>query len=126
MRKAEAILAWAVEGTLRWQQEGLLIPERVKEYTEEYRAENDPVADFFEERCLFKPTAAVRRSELYQAYERWAQANGERAVPSRTFAQALRQLGANDGKKLHGDRAWQGVTLRDLEPPPEALGDPPF
>src|SRR5262249_17900430 len=36
-----AILAWAVEGALVWQQDGLLIPERVRSYTDEYRAEND-------------------------------------------------------------------------------------
>src|SRR5581483_2360573 len=57
-----AILAWAVEGAAAWQQHGLLIPDRVQSYTAEYRAENDPLSDFFDERCQLDPQACIRRS----------------------------------------------------------------
>jgi putative DNA primase/helicase len=98
-----AILAWALEGCRAWQERGLVVPERVRRYTEEYRAENDPLADFFEERCVFEPRAVVRRSELRKAYEEWARENGEWPVAPRTLAGALKARGGNDGAKLGGE-----------------------
>jgi putative DNA primase/helicase len=107
-----AILAWALEGCRAWQEQGLAIPERVRLYTDEYRAENDPSADFFEERCVFEPRAVVRRSELRRAYEEWAKENGEWPVAPRTLAGALKERGGSDGVKVDGERAWRGVGLR--------------
>lgn len=107
-----AIFAWAVEGCRAWQERGLVVPERVRRYTEEYRAENDPLADFFEERCVFEPRAVVRRSELRRAYEEWARENGEWPVAPRTLAGALKARGGSDGVKVDGERAWRGVSLR--------------
>ena len=106
-----AILAWAIEGCRAWQDQGLNIPERVKLYTEEYREENDPFADFFDERCLFESTARVRRSELRQAYEQWAKANGEWVQTAKALATALKTHGVRDGGKIDGERAWAGITL---------------
>lgn len=111
-----AVLAWGLEGCLAWQQQGLAIPERVRHYTEEYRAENDQLADFFEERCAFEPRAVVRRSELRRAYEEWAKENGEWTVAPRTLAAALKARGGSDGAKMGGERAWRGVGLRPSGP----------
>jgi putative DNA primase/helicase len=117
-----AVLAWALEGCRAWQEQGLLVPERVRRYTEEYRAENDPLADFFDERCVFEPRAVVRRSELRRAYEEWARENGEWPVAPRTLAGALKARGGNDGAKRGGERAWRGVRLR-LSERVESLSD---
>lgn len=38
-----AILAWAVKGCLKWQKEGLVVPEVVERATENYRLEQDPL-----------------------------------------------------------------------------------
>lgn len=117
-----AILAWALEGCRAWQKQGLAIPERVRHYTEEYRAENDRLADFFEERCVFEQRALVRRSELRKAYEEWARENGEWPVAPRTLATALKARGGRDGAKAGGERAWRGVRLR-LSERVESLSD---
>jgi putative DNA primase/helicase len=106
-----AILTWAVAGCRAWQRHGLNIPERVRLYTEEYRQENDPFADFFDERCLFEPSARVRRSELRQAYEQWAKSNGEWLQTAKALATALKTRGIRDGGKLNGERTWAGITL---------------
>jgi putative DNA primase/helicase len=111
-----SILAWAIEGCRAWQEQGLNIPERVKLYTEEYREENDPFADFFEERCLFEPTARVRRSELRQAYEQWARTNGEWVQTAKALASALKARNVRDGGKIDGERAWAGVALAARAP----------
>ena len=48
---ASAILAWAVQGCLEWQQNGIQEPDEVKEATNEYREEQDVLGEFFLENC---------------------------------------------------------------------------
>jgi putative DNA primase/helicase len=107
-----AILAWAVAGCLEWQKDGLQIPGRVREYTEEYRTENDPFRAFFDEKCIFGPNARIRRSQLRHAYERWAHANGEYVQsgkrPARSSADA-----ASPTRTIDDERARSGITLID-------------
>ena len=59
--KAElpGILAWAVQGCLEWQREGLGMPEAVKAATANYRAEQDMLAAFLDECCLIGPRYKV-------------------------------------------------------------------
>lgn len=106
-----AILNWALEGCRSWQRDGLQVPDRVKAYTEEYREENDPLRDFFEERCTFSATGTVTRKDLRHAYGQWAQANGEHVVHPKTLASALRARGVTEGAKIGGERSWQGIAL---------------
>src|SRR5205085_1514091 len=72
-----AILAWALEGCLAWQRDGLTIPTRVRAYTEEYRSENDPVGSFLTDACTIDPAHATPRSAIRSAYQQWACLNGE-------------------------------------------------
>ena len=48
--KAEAsgVLEWLVRGCLRWQRDGLNPPEKVRAATEEYRRNEDLLADFLQ------------------------------------------------------------------------------
>jgi len=55
------ILAWAVQGCLSWQREGLEEPDEVKVATSNYKEEEeeDVIADFLADRCMFEPCAMV-------------------------------------------------------------------
>jgi len=59
-----AILAWAVKGCLAWQRHGLDVPPAIKEATQDYRHAMDPLADFFQERCVFANNARVLTQEI--------------------------------------------------------------
>ena len=71
------------QGCLAWQQTGLQIPARVRLYTEEYRAEVDPLTEFLDERCHLNPNQRTPRNELYTAYTNWARAYGTTATSAR-------------------------------------------
>ena len=105
-----AILAWAVEGCIAWQRDGLAIPPAVRSYTAEYRAENDPLGAFLEDRCTLTPEATTSAGELRAAYEVWATRNGERPLGPRKFAEALRGHGSEQHRTKNG-RYWRGLTL---------------
>jgi putative DNA primase/helicase len=81
-----ALLAWAVRGCRDWLAGGLQDPEVVRDATQAYQAEEDELAGFFEEHCVFGPTLAVQSSRLYEVYSDWAKENRIQAVSSTKFA----------------------------------------
>jgi putative DNA primase/helicase len=115
--KAEApgILRWAVAGCLAWQQQGLGAPAAVVAATQQYREEEDPLADFLSERCVLDPYAVVGSTPLYTAYTAWVKESGERYTLSRTaFGRKLTDhaIGSDQNGPNHTVRRV-GVRLRD-------------
>ena len=112
--EAPGILAWAVQGCLKWQESGLDIPQAIKEATVEYRQDNDPLADFVEERCILTAGAHVEAGALWDAYIGWASDNLERTqLDRRGFS---RRLLAKGFKKTRVGKnrtwMWEGIGLR--------------
>lgn len=109
------ILAWFVQGCLRWQEKGLDTPARVTTATEEYRSEEDVLGPFFDEVCEANEAATVSRPAIWRAYTEWAKENSERFTLNREgLYQRLRQRGAEDCYfKEHGRtrRGFRGVGI---------------
>lgn len=113
------ILAWAVQGCLDWQANGMQAPPEVVIATEEYQAEQDPLRDYLAERCILAADAYATRSESYPDYQDWANKVGERHPMDRTtFYDHLRRVpNVSEGfKRIGGNmtRVWQGIGLVDL------------
>jgi len=69
--EASGILNWLVDGAVGWQRDGLAPPPAVFTATDEYRHENDPLAEFLDESCILDPDARCAASQLFTAYEAW-------------------------------------------------------
>ena len=109
-----AILAWALEGALAWERRGLDVPERVRDYTADYRRENDPLAEWLETCCAFGEHLTVRAADLRASYDAWAEANGERAISARAWGEALRARGC-ERQRVQRERVWAGVGLEERD-----------
>ncbi|MER3439246.1 MAG: hypothetical protein C4346_17575, partial [Chloroflexota bacterium] len=107
------ILRWAVEGCLEWQRVGLGVPDEVRSATEEYRAEQDVLAAFFQDRCVLGPQMRVAARALYHAYLAWCEENGEKAESQTAFGIRLRERGFVQHKGTGGTRQWIGIGLRE-------------
>jgi putative DNA primase/helicase len=106
----EGILAWAVEGCLAWQRQGLALPEAVEAATGAYHQEMDTFADFLEARCVTAADASATAAELYGAYTAWCNATGEHAVTQKRFGERLHDREFT--KQKHAGRIlWHGITL---------------
>jgi putative DNA primase/helicase len=71
------ILAWAVRGAVEWQHDGgLQPPQAIIDAIREYRAEQDVVGRFLEQRCLRDPQAMIRPSDLFAAFQTWCAEHG--------------------------------------------------
>ncbi len=81
------IMAWAIEGCLKWQKEGLEPPKSVKQATAEYKVEMDVLASF-NESCIiidYENGSGISANELFSIYSAWANANNEFEMSSRKF-----------------------------------------
>jgi putative DNA primase/helicase len=105
------ILAWLVRGALRWQTDGLRVPKRVHQATNEYRIEEDTVGRFLSECCLDDPNSAVQASPLYNHYEFWARQNGYTPMSATSFG---RQIGSMVQKQKSGGVVmYPGIRLME-------------
>ena len=116
--EAEGILAWAVQGCLRWLEEGLGEIPDVEEARRDWRTECDPLSDFVEDTCELKPDdpdAFAWASELRSKYEASCQENGEKPLSGKFWAKRLRALGCREGKRYDEKsvqhRVWVGIRL---------------
>lgn len=71
INERSGILAWLVQGCLEWQEQGLNPPDIVREYSEEYRLDEDIIQNFINEECLLGPCYKAQAQDLYDAFEKW-------------------------------------------------------
>src|ERR687893_3040984 len=109
-----------VQGCLEWQREGLGEPEKVRAATEGYRAEQDVLAAFIEERCIVGSEAWVKFSDLYGAYQHWCGEAGEKAETKRRLGNRLKERGFEPDRGTGNVPIRRGIGLRDdRRPDPE-------
>lgn len=113
--KAElpGILAWAVRGCLDWLENGLGVPTQVASATQRYRQEMDALGSFIEECCELDERARATSTELYSAYERWCEANGEHLTSKRELALRFRERGF-ESCRTGKARGWTGVRVTQV------------
>ena len=111
MTELPGILAWAVRGCLWWQRDGLKFPESVLKATAEYRSESDQVGRFLAENCVME--GSCKAQVLYQGYQSWCAATGEREIAANAFGRRLTERGLDKRRTTH-EVIYRGVTLRVL------------
>ena len=110
------ILNWALEGCLRWQKEGMPIPETLQVASAAYRASEDRLADFFAECVEFHPLGQVKHSELMELAKEWCERNGVYKPSDKAIGERLIESGA-ERYRSNGVRYWRGAMLRKVRKP---------
>jgi putative DNA primase/helicase len=104
------VLAWAVEGSLAWQRDGLGLPERVRRATADYQERENVVGQFVEEACYRNEDLVSATADLYGGFTRWCERTGERPPAKRGFSDRLERLGfKRSGNK--NSRGFIGIGL---------------
>lgn len=85
------ILAWAVEGCIKWQAQGLDEPECVLEATKDYKQEMDLIAGFVEQCVMidYSSEQKVMGADLFAVYRAWAKANNEWEMTAKRFGMEI-------------------------------------
>jgi putative DNA primase/helicase len=110
--KAEApgILAWCVVGLRDYLTQGLAEPDCIKNATNDYRGDEDPVGKFLMTQCTMRPLAKMQARVLFTAYTNWATNNNERTMDERRFARSMMERGLKSVKTKTG-AFWQDICL---------------
>jgi putative DNA primase/helicase len=108
-----AVLAWAVQGCLQWQNAGLTVPPAVVTSTAAYRTESDPLAAFIEDALTFNPGAWATWADIWRTYCEHADEMGTaeryRVAPKR-LQDRLKSYDCKSERRFTG-RGWAGVEL---------------
>jgi putative DNA primase/helicase len=120
--EADGILAWVIEGALKYQRHGLNdVPEAVRLAGAEFQERSNPLLDWFESSEFeLHDGGTASAAELRASYERWHSARrGEPKVPrSAKWTEALTLLGLSQppSKKVTVDgvqvTGWTGVRRK--------------
>lgn len=114
------ILNWAIDGCMKWQQDGLKEPKVVAEATGKYKDDMDILAPFLDEICYVdereNESIMIEAKELYNTYERWCFNSGERSLGNRSFYRMLETKGFGKTKGTGNKTFLTGITLNERKP----------
>ena len=117
-KEAPQILAWAVQGCILWQKEGMCEPACVLDAVKEYKQEMDLLASFIEQ-CIiidYDTKIAMTAQELFRLYMRWAKTNNEYEMSSNKF---FREIGKRLPEKK---RSGSGIFYPSIKATEYASG----
>jgi len=123
LRVLEGVLAWAVEGAIKWYslpRGGLRAPKRIQEQTNQARSELDWVAQWIEQEIVVtgRPKDKLTNAAYYQRYADWCVDEGVNAKKSTALNKALRRAGHTVGLQFtqngKSERGWIGAMFREM------------
>lgn len=112
LKERDGILAWAVEGCLLWQQQGLRVPKSVVSATEEYFEAEDALGQWIDERCHQHAEAKTLTANLYSDWREWAEQAGEFVGSIKRFAETLITRGFEKTRMHGGAKAFRGLMVK--------------
>jgi putative DNA primase/helicase len=117
------ILAWMVQGCLKWQKRGLAPPEVVNKATAEYFMAQDSLSFWLEECCERDPNAKTRTTAAFASWKAWAEEAGVRYGDIKTFGDAMAEKGF-ERKHSKAGNLFVGLSLAH-DPAPRHWQDDP-
>ena len=118
------ILAWAIQGCLDWQREGLKPPAAVREATTAYLDSEDAIGRWLEEHCITGPRCWMAVGALFADWQAWCEQTGEREGSQKRFTQQLEARGFQR-QRTNRAKGFIGIALRE-NVVPDVPGSPVF
>lgn len=108
------IVNWALEGCLKWQREGIQVPEIVSYAINDYRHDMDTIQRFIDECCIVSETVKVNKVNMYDLYCEWCKENKEYTLSTIKFNKKLTEKGFNIAT-VHGKLFWKNIGIVESE-----------
>lgn len=108
------ILGWAIQGAVKYLADGkdLKQPDILKMEVANFKAKNDGIAKFITSECRIVENGMINKTEMYQAYRKWAMDNKEHTYPESKFREELIKKGFKVEKnELSGIMSYIGISL---------------
>lgn len=113
LEEGPGILHWALEGCLRWQREGLAMPDTVSKATGKYFLDEDPLGQWLSYRTEQGAEFSEEVQALWSDWQMFCHAQGERPGRLQQFTQSLDLRGFLKLRNAKSRRQTiQGLQLR--------------
>jgi len=108
------ILAWMIEGCLRWQDKGLGHPAAMKAATEAYFEDQDILGQWINQECETGSSNWDTVADVFASWAKFAKANGEEAGSAKGFGSALVKRGFRRGQATDRNktRIIKGLSVK--------------
>jgi putative DNA primase/helicase len=104
------ILAWLVRGCLEWQKNGLAIPSKIQNETEQLLFDENIIVNFLTEVCNSNPDNRVQGSVIYATYKNWSENNGFKPFNIVNFGKKLTKI--HEKKRINGQIFYTGISIK--------------
>ena len=112
MTEASGILNWLIEGALDYLENGLVLSDETRAFTQEYFDEMDPTARFVRDCVAEEPDHVEKARDMYRAYVAHCAANARKPVFETRFGRILKKrFKHNDAGRI---RVYVDVCLHDV------------
>lgn len=114
LAEKSGILAWAVQGCLEWQRDGLATPAAIRAEVDRLFESQDPLGEFLETECEVTPGGEVEVGVLWQRYLLWCDETGRKSAFKQPhfFSRSLNQRdGIESRRGTGGVRLLAGIGL---------------
>jgi putative DNA primase/helicase len=115
MLEADGILAWSFVGLKRLMANGYRFTETTRTHAElkNYKSENSSVLSFVDESCEIEATAETLREEIYAAYLKYCNLNGQKPVSQTRFNKELDGVPSlsRGVETVSHRKIWRGIKL---------------
>lgn len=110
----QGILAWAVQGAVKWYTDGLHTPETVVQSTAAYRQDSDPLAEFFAIHCEKDDSYEIPADDLYRAYTAHCHQRMMKTFEILSNTRFHQRMGRElPVGKMAGARSYLGIQLKN-------------
>jgi P4 family phage/plasmid primase-like protien len=111
-----ALLKWLLQGSMKYYQNGLVIPECVKAKTSEHRIESDYIAQYIKDRCNILPKGekGTTTKVLHDDFKDWCSINGYTNKSIIEFGTYLKNNSLFMKKILHG-YVYYNISIKPQE-----------
>lgn len=120
--EADGIFSWCMAGAVRFAQQGfkLVVPQFVVDATEEYKSNEDVIANFISERCDTGYDAKGKllragSAELYTAYKDYCKEGNYFCKSISDFNNCIAMVNGISRINVHGTKVWQGLRVRTFQ-----------
>lgn len=111
LAERDGILAWMVEGAIKWQESGLQLSPLIQRECMAYRRDSDLIGQFLEDCCSIDSNGKVTQRVLFSRWIQWCDTNGVRHGSKMTFTRRLVENGLGE-LKSNGERYYTGIDSK--------------
>lgn len=110
--EAAGILNWCLEGCLKWQKDGLKVPDEIIHATADYKDEMDVFGEFFKDCCIIEKGAVEYSLPLHTVYKVWCGIQDYNPYSLKKFISNLEERGYKRLPKNMRGVSFLGLKLQ--------------